>query len=51
MSAYGSKYLARGGRMERLERASEWLNSLEYGEVKPLRHRAAVSKLVAIEEV
>ncbi len=34
-----------------LERAREWLDSPEYKDVKQLRHRAAVSNMVAIEGV
>ena len=33
------------------ERAREWLDSPEYGPIKQLRHRAALSNMVAIEGV
>ena len=34
-----------------LERACEWLDSPEYTRIKPLRHKAAISRMVAIEGV
>lgn len=36
---------------ESLERARQWLDSPEYKDIKELRHRAAESKMVAIEGV
>jgi uncharacterized protein (DUF1330 family) len=36
---------------ESLECARQWLESPEYKDVKQLRHRAAVSNMVAIEGV
>jgi uncharacterized protein (DUF1330 family) len=36
---------------ESLERAREWLDSAEYAPIKQMRHRAAVSNMVAIEGV
>jgi uncharacterized protein (DUF1330 family) len=68
VASYGGKYLARGGRTEKLEgewvpkrlvilqfdrveRAKDWLDSPEYGKVKPLRHKAARSNIVVIEGV
>ncbi len=36
---------------ESVERAKEWLDSPEYSKVKPLRHKAALSNMVAIEGV
>jgi uncharacterized protein (DUF1330 family) len=36
---------------ESLEQAKNWLNSTEYSQAKDLRHRTAISNMVAIEGV
>jgi uncharacterized protein (DUF1330 family) len=36
---------------ESIEKAKAWLDSPEYGPAKTLRHRAAISNMVAIEGV
>ena len=36
---------------ESADKALEWYNSPEYGELKDLRHRSATSKLILVEEM
>ena len=64
LELYGGKYIARGGRTERLEgdwlvivefenseQAKKWLNSTEYSLPRQLRHQTATSNMVVIDGV
>jgi len=68
VTAYGGRYIARGGKTEVFEgawtpnrlvilefesigRARAWLESPEYTAIKGLRHKTAVSNMVAVDGI
>ena len=51
IAAFGGKYVARGGRLEMLERAKEWWASEAYRLPKQMRQQSATTRMIVVESV